>query len=80
MHEDQEREYKYIDIDKINRSEIQPTEGTCEDVLFDGLTDVIQLAEAEGMSEEEIESVLRRIAEYRADRNRRRFTLHTNDD
>jgi hypothetical protein len=72
-----EREYRFIDVDEINAMELRPVEGTCEDVLCDGLLDVIQLAEAEGMTEEEVDNVLRRIINYRAERVRKRFTMHT---
>lgn len=72
-----DREYRFIDVDEINAMELRPVEGTCEDILCDGLLDVIQLAEAEGMSEEEVNNVLQRVIDYRAERVRKRFTLHT---
>jgi hypothetical protein len=79
MHKD--REYRFIDIDKIDRSELRSsTKGTCEDVLTDAVLDILQLAEAEGMMEEEVDNVLRRVIDLRAERLRNRFTLHTNED
>jgi hypothetical protein len=32
------------------------------------------------MTGEEVEGALRQVADYRADRNRKRFTLHRNDN
>jgi hypothetical protein len=79
MHNDKERDYKYIDIDKIDNAELEPVYEEPSVVLFESLLDILQLAEREGMAEEEVDAVLKRIIDHRADRERNRFILHTKD-
>lgn len=77
------RDYKYIDVDQINEDietgKTKPVDDDPANVLFDTLLDLLQLAEAEGMSEDEVDAVVRRVNDYRADRRRARFRLHTPD-
>ena len=70
-----DRPYRYIDIQKINASELQPVDDSPENVLFESLLDVLQLAEHEGMAEQEVDDVLRRIVDYRAARVRGRLRI-----
>jgi hypothetical protein len=77
------RDYKHIDLDDIDRRiaekgpDAPPIEGTPSDVLYETLLDLLQLAFNEGMLDEEIDTVVRRVNDYRAEENRKRFTLHT---
>lgn len=82
-------DYKYLNPEKINkRIEEQEAAGelvdkhpneTAEDVLFGTLFELCQLAEDQGLTEDEVDSALRRVLDARADRLRSRFRLHTND-
>ena len=78
------RDYKYIDIDQINEDiDSGKAESINDDpniVLYETILDLLQLAESEGMSEEEVDEVVRRVNDYRAERCRSKFRLHTPDD
>ena len=78
-----DRDYKYIDMEKVNESiangEVEPADDEPVNVLYETLLDLLQLAQEEGMTEEEIDSVVRRVNDYRASRVRNRFRLHTGD-
>jgi len=76
---DPDREFRFIDISEIDTSEMTDIEGSCVDVLKDALLDIIQIAEQQGLPEEEADEAVRRVIDYRAKRCRRRFTLHTGD-
>jgi hypothetical protein len=77
------RDYKYIDMDRVNKrieeGEIEDDGASPEDVLYETLLDLLQLAENEGMTEDEVDLVVRRVNDYRANRNRERFRLHTSE-
>ena len=83
------REFKYLDPKKIDEN-IEARQATgevidddphlsSEDVLVETLLDLCQLAEGEGMTEDEVDSAVKRVIDFRADRNRSRFRLHTGD-
>lgn len=76
---DPDREFRFIDVSEIDTSEMADIEGSCVDVLKDALLDIIQIAEQQGLSEEDADESVRRVIDYRARRCRRRFTLHTGD-
>ena len=73
------RDYKYIDVDQINEDieagRVEEVTDAPRDVLFGTILDLLQLAESEGMSDDEIDSVLQSIIDYRADQYRQRFRL-----
>jgi len=77
------RKYKYIDINRVNeRAEEMMEEGDDDgaephDVLYETLLDLIQVAEDNGIEEDEIDAALRRVSDYRAKNVRSRFRLHT---
>ena len=71
-----EREYKYIDVDRLDTSKLPDIYEEPEDVLYESLLDVMQLAEAEGLSVESVDEVLRRVFDYRAQRARAGFRVH----
>jgi hypothetical protein len=75
-----EREYKYLDIKALDEADIKPVCDPPEEVLEGGLTDIIQLAQSGGMTDDVVDRVLSRIIEARAQRNRDRFTLHMRED
>lgn len=78
------RKMKYIDMDKINerieRGDVEPTDDEPVDVLYGTILDLFQLCEAEGMDTEEIDAVVDRIINYRAEQCRASFRLHTSED
>lgn len=71
-----DREYSFIEPEKIDTTEMENIDGTVVDVLKNALLDIIQLAEAEGMTEDDADEAVRRVFDFRAERNRERFTLH----
>jgi hypothetical protein len=79
-----DREFQYIDMDQINeriaRGEIKSTDDEPVDVLYGTILDLLQLAANEGMTEEEIDAIVNRIVNYRADRCRDKFRLHMPKD
>jgi len=74
-----EREYKYLDMEELRATPLEPVDDPCDVVLTNALLDIIQLAEESGMEEEEIDTVLRGIIDSRAIRVRSKFTLHIRD-
>ncbi|MBL4849428.1 MAG: hypothetical protein JKY65_28195 [Planctomycetes bacterium] len=80
MPADQEREYRYIDLDRIDETiaagDCPPVNEEPGEVLYEAFLDLLQLAAAEGMREAELDGVLERIFDYRAARERRGFTVH----
>lgn len=79
MTNESDRKFVFIDPEDIDTSEMEDIDGSCVDVLKDALLDIIQLAEAQGMTEDEADESVRRVFEFRAQRNRNRFTLHTSE-
>ena len=77
----QDRELKIVDMkrveEQIANGEVKPFDGSPAEALYETILDVLQVAKAEGMTDEEIDSVVRRVNDYRADRNRDQFRLHT---
>jgi hypothetical protein len=83
-----EREYRFLDMDRVNARvrekrpskdeplKDEPLKDEPADVLYETLLDLLQLAEAEGLAEPEVDSALRRVFDYRAERVRRRIRLH----
>ena len=74
------RDYKYLDIEKLREQELEPVADPVDVVLENALLDIVQLAEDNQMSDEEIDRVLRKIMDDRAAKVRRRFTLHINPE
>jgi len=79
MTNNSDREFRFLKPEEIDTSEMADIEGSTVDVLKDALLDVIQIAEAQGMSEDDADEAVRRVFDFRAQRNRQRFTLHTEE-
>lgn len=77
----QDRELKIVNMEKIEEQiangEVSDFDGDPQEALYETLLDLLQVAKAEGLSDEEIDAVMRRVNDYRADRNRDQFRLHT---
>jgi len=75
-----ERDFQYINMDKINEQiengEIEVTDDEPSEVLYGTILDLLQLAESEGMMVEEVDAVMHRIVNYRAEQCRDKFRLH----
>ena len=75
-----ERDMQYIDMDKgnerIEKGEVEITDDEPVDVLYGTLLDLLQIAVNEGLTEEEVDSVMNRIVDYRDARCRDKFRLH----
>jgi hypothetical protein len=80
MTEENEHEYKFFTKEDVESFEPRPIRGTIEECLRDALTDIIHLSETEGMTEEQVDNVLRGIIDKRAERVRGRFILHTEQE
>ena len=76
---DPERDYKYLDMEELRATPLEPVEDPCDVVLHNALLDIIQLAEESGMSVDEVDGVLRGIIDDRAVKVRSKFTLHIRD-
>lgn len=79
-----QRDLRYIDMEKIEEDiaagKVSEDNGEpVEDVLYETILDLLQISESEGMEEDEVDRVLQRVADYRAQNKRARFRLHTND-
>jgi len=75
----EKRDYHYFTEEERQNFESRPLVGPIEDCLLQALLDIIQLSEAEGMTEDQVDSVLRTIIDGRAKRVRSRFILHTDE-
>ena len=73
---EKKRDYKYLDIEKLREQELEPVPDPVDVVLENALLDIIQLAEDNEMTDDEIDRVLRKIIDDRAHRVRSKFTLH----
>ena len=73
---DPNRDYKYLDVDKIREGPLDPVDDPCDIVLENALLDIVQLAEESGMEGDDVDRVLRKIIDDRTQRLRNRFTLH----
>lgn len=78
------RDYQYIDVDQIEEDiangKAKITEDEPTDVLYGTILDILQLAEAEGMNPDDIDDVMRRIIDFRAEECRKKFRLHPPED
>lgn len=76
-----DREYRYLDPEAIDArvaaGEVAPVYEEAGVVLYEMLLDLLQLAEREGMSVDEVDAAVRRVCDWRAKRERRRFRVHT---
>lgn len=76
--------YFYLDMDRVNE-DIETGKAPIiyddpEVVLYGTILDLLKLAYNEGMTDEEIDDVLRRVMDFRAGQIRGKFRLHTSDD
>lgn len=75
-----DRDYRYLDLEAIDArvaaGEVAPVYEEPTEVLYEMLLDLLQLAEREGMSVDEVDDVLRRVCDWRAARERRSFRVH----
>ena len=72
-----DRELKYVSYDDILDEDERPTfPGKSSDIMYEGLLDIIQVGEMEGMSDESIDRVLNRVMDYLAECRRKQFKLH----
>ena len=69
------RDYQYLDLHALDAAEIRPVDGTPEEVLEGGLTDIIQLAGSGGMTDDVVDRVLARIVADRKARRSPRLTV-----
>ena len=80
-------DFKYLNLDRIDERVAEqeaagdpvgadPNE-SLEDVLVGTILELCQFSEMEGMSEDEVDRVLRRVIDARANRTRERFRLVT---
>ena len=73
---EEEREYKYLDFEALQKEELEPCYDSVDVVLENALLDILQLAEANDMSDEVVDRVIRKIQDDRAAKVRRKFRLH----
>lgn len=66
-----DRDYKIITPQDL-AEDVVPTDEDPVEILFESITDLLQLAEAEGIYEDEIDLVLQRVIHDRAVRKRNR--------
>jgi len=73
-------DYRYLDPNEFDDKPLPPCNDSPEDALFYGIRDLIRFTVNEGLSDEEVDRVLKRIMDERANETRARFVLHTRDD
>jgi len=78
-HIEPDREYKFLDPKALAEAELKPVDGDAVWVLEQALLDIIQLSQAEGMLDEEVDDVLSKLVDDRANRLRDKFRLRTGD-
>jgi hypothetical protein len=74
------RQYRHIDPEKLDTSDIPPIGGTNADCLADSLLDIIQLALESGMTQPDVDEAMKRVTDTLADQERFRFRLHIRDE
>lgn len=74
------REYRFLDPEELDTSEVGHIEGTYAECLADALLDIIQLSLASGMTESDVDEALLKVEQARADMQRAKFTLHIKED
>lgn len=73
---DPDREYKFLNLEKLYEEDVKPINMTAVQALEEALLDIIQLSEMEGVKPDKVDDVLRKIIDDRAGRTRSRFTIH----
>jgi hypothetical protein len=76
MNSDGKRDYRFIDPDKIDTSNVEPVPGTNGQCLADALLDVIMVGQDSGMTDADVDEALRIVNDYLAGQERRKFRLH----
>ena len=76
------RDYRFIDPDKIDTSDVEPFYGTNAECLSEALLDVIMVAQDSGMTEQDVDEAIHIVSDYLANQERSKFRLHilTNED
>ena len=79
MTEKTTRDYRFIDPDKLDTSNVPHIEGTNAQCLADAILDIIQLSLESGMTAADVEEAMQIISDTRASLNRAKFTLHVRE-
>jgi len=74
------REYRFLDPDSIDTSDVPHIEGSNAQCLADALLDIIQLSLDSGMTPADVEEAMEIVSETRANVERARFTLHVREE
>jgi hypothetical protein len=70
------RDYRFINPDEIDTSDVEPIPGTNGQCLADALLDVIMVGQDAGMSDGDVDEALRIVHDYLAGQERNKFRLH----
>ena len=74
-----DREYRFIDPDDIDTSDVGPILGTNAQCLADALLDIIQVSLASGMTNQDVEDAMQMVIAGRAALVRPKFKLHVKE-
>lgn len=74
-----ERDYRFIDPDELDTSNIPEISGTVEECLADALLDIIQLALEKGLARDGVERALSMVHDALARQSRAGFKLHVRE-
>ena len=74
------RDYRFVDPDNIDTSNVGYIEGTNAQCLADAMLDILQVGLATGMTQKDVDESLRIVQDTLADSTRASFKLHVRKD
>lgn len=70
------RDYRFINPDDIDTTNVNPVPGTNAQCLADAVLDVIMVGQDSGMTESDVDEAMKIVADYLASQERAKFRLH----
>lgn len=76
----EKRDYRFIDPDSIDTTDVEPIPGTNGQCLADAILDIIMVGQDSGMTDADVDEALRIVTDYLAGQERNKFRLHIVQD
>lgn len=70
------RDYRFINPDDIDTTDVEPIPGTNGQCLADAILDIIMVGQDSGMTDEDVDEAMRIVTDYLASQERNKFRLH----
>lgn len=72
----EKRDYRFIDPDSIDTTNVEPIPGSNGQCLADAILDIIMVGQDSGMSDADVDEAMRIVTDYLASQERNKFRLH----